>query len=197
MYFFVTIKNSWLIKCMKEHARYGETCYLGWHDWGKTNSHWYRTERMHSWLRFIHGGRFIHPARPVVRSHGGRITITDFSRLRPPPEELPAATATTTATGSRRRRATVPAATDQLGENDIDLYRDLDIPVPLSEAEYVKALEEGAEKTELPNLRARHLVSNSQFPLSKYTGFMLDDHRILAFRTDGDGLTSFDVLCFI
>jgi hypothetical protein len=95
---------------------------------------------------------------------------------------------------------------------DAELYGVLDIPLPPSEAELKAAGEEGRP---VPSLRPRQIVSDIPYPLSRYTGFMLDDHRILAFRvscatacshlsllirplqTDGDGLTSFDVLCFV
>jgi hypothetical protein len=52
IYFFVTIKNSWLIKILKsETDRNYAARYVVWNDWGSINSHWFRTERVHSWLR--------------------------------------------------------------------------------------------------------------------------------------------------
>jgi hypothetical protein len=50
VYFFVTIKNSWLVKCVEEHGQSSQT-FLQWRDWGKEYSHWQRTERIHAWLR--------------------------------------------------------------------------------------------------------------------------------------------------
>lgn len=51
MYFFVTIKNSWLLKCLEEHGQGKNPHRLRWSEWGKKYSHWHRTERMHAWLR--------------------------------------------------------------------------------------------------------------------------------------------------
>jgi hypothetical protein len=110
----------------------------------------------------------------MLRNNGGRITITDFSRKEAPPP--PPTFSPGNVTPPHRLLPYSP--TDDHAVDDVQLYEFLDIPLPMTEYELSVAAVNG---TPLP-LRPRHIVSDVPYPLSKYTGFMLDDHRILAFR---------------
>jgi len=190
VYFFVTIKNAWLVSCIDEYGRANETTYVGWSDWGKKNSHWQHTERMHAWLRFIHGSRFIHPANPTTLngSEYGHMVVSDFSKLPMRFENMAFITP-------------LPGSYDDDEDGQLEDMEELcdllDIPRPCPRVKVNSGKVFEDHEVETDRIPSRTLVSTNTIALSNYTGFMIDDLRILAFRTEGDGLTSFDALCFI
>jgi hypothetical protein len=55
-FFFVTIKNSWLIRCIEEGKKLGreKPARVTWNNW-KMNCHWLRTDRIHpERARYVH-----------------------------------------------------------------------------------------------------------------------------------------------
>jgi hypothetical protein len=180
---------------------------LRWGAWGKEGSQWFRTRYQHQAPRysepnplvlfnrvdplgsFVSGSRFIHP------SSDGQIKVTDFSQ---------------SSTGSWGQRN---ADGDGGGKReDADLYAELDLPpIPFSEREEAVREEENTDE-----VQPRTFISEMNVKASDYTGFLLDDHRILAYkvgqlftgcgaelmqhgsqRSQQHRIKSLDVFCFI
>jgi hypothetical protein len=114
--------------------------------------------------------------------------VSDFSQL-PHPRDLDTSTAddSTSRSGTNATNQYSPYYRAKIIWRDKKLFDDLDLPIPfaLGSTEGSSSSVETLVDMEEPivsKMNYRDLISASLYPLSRYTGFMLDDHRILAFR---------------
>jgi hypothetical protein len=139
---------------------------------------------MNKRTRFVHGGRFIHPLKPSLdEPKRGRIVVTDFSRLPLPTGPIPNSNVTNSGSCSGTDNTKLDSRA-RVDRRDAKLYEELDLPIqfPQSEVEGEYSHRTTVRERGELRVRSRNLVSANSFPLSQYTGFMLDDHRILAFK---------------
>jgi hypothetical protein len=109
--------------------------------------------------------------------------VSDFSQL-PHPRELDTSTDDngTSSSGTNATNHSLHYRAKIIWR-DKKLFDDLDLPFVLGRAggSSVENLVD-MEEPIVSKMNYRDLISASLYPLSQYTGFMLDDHRILAFR---------------